>query len=180
MDEHPHYNRFELNRHPPALLFTNLARDDQDHLCDFRPLELCTAVLLALATHRWRQQEYSPRRLSETLKLLRVQLRRDPWFQQLAATSSIEFNDLLLRAQISFWAFALGLPIEHVCGWWEAPAFQSLSHAMGQQGVYYPQRIAEFHQRLGVAGRTLTRIYVSATGGFCLSDEVWIFAMVIA
>ena len=132
----------------PEGLFTDLANDD------FRPMELCVAILLALATHTWRRQKYSPRRLRQVIQLLRVQLRRDPGLVELAATSRIDLNDLLVRAQISFWAFTLGVPVEQVCGWWDDPQLQPLSRAMGQRGVCHPQRVAELHHRLRLAGRT--------------------------
>lgn len=131
-----------------ACLFTRLVNDD------FRPMELCVAILLALATHTWRRQKYSPRRLQQVIQLLRVQLRRDSWLMELAASSRIDLNDLLVRAQISFWAFTLGIPVEQVCGWWDDPRLQPLSRAMGQRGVCHPQRMAEFHQRIGQIGRT--------------------------
>ncbi len=132
----------------PAGLFPDLANDD------FRPMELCVAILLALATHRWRRQKYAPRRLRQVIQLLRVQTRRDPWLVELAASSRIDLNDLLLRAQVSFWAFTLGVPVEQVCGWWDDPRLQPLSRAMGQRRVCHPQRVAEFHQRIGLVGRT--------------------------
>jgi hypothetical protein len=80
----------------PEGLFTNLGDND------FRPMELCVAILLALATHTWRRQKCCPRRLRQVIQLLRVQLRRDPWLMGLAASSRIDVDDLLLRAQILF------------------------------------------------------------------------------
>jgi hypothetical protein len=121
------------------------------HLDTFRPLELCFGLLLALATNRWRQRTFAPTHLREVLRALRYALKGDPLMDEVAdrCGAGVARQQLLLRVQISFWAHVLGLPVQEVCQWAQAPETRPLAQALGLAGAYHPQRIAELHAALG-------------------------------
>jgi hypothetical protein len=121
------------------------------HLDNFKAMELCFAILLALATNRRRQRTFAPTRLREVIWALREALKNDPLMDEIAAYygGQVDRHALLVRVQISFWSNVLNLPVEQVCQWASTPAPASLARAMGQRAVCYPQRIAELHTRLG-------------------------------
>ena len=121
------------------------------HLDTFKPLELCFGILLALATNRWRQRTFAPTHLRDVIRALRYALKNDPLIDEIAQRcgAGVLRRELLVRVLLSFWAHVLGVPIQEVCRWAEAPATLSLAHALGVEHGYHPQRIAELHAALG-------------------------------
>ena len=135
----------DLAAAPRPALFPSL------HLANFKPLELCFAILLALATNRWRQRTFAPTHLRDVIRALRYALQHDPLLDEVArhCGAGVARQDLLLRVQLSFLAHVLGVPIQEVCRWAEVSATLSLAHALGLAHGYHHQRIAELHAALG-------------------------------
>jgi hypothetical protein len=125
------------------------------HLDNFKPMELCFATLLALATNRWRQRTGGLVHLRDVLWALREALKQDPLLADLAPCcgARVDRHDLLVRAQVSFWAHVLGVPVQEVCQWASVPRLAPLARALGLPPVCHPQRIAEWHGQIGAARR---------------------------
>lgn len=129
----------------PDALFETL------HLDNFRPTELCLALLLGLASSRWRQPWRGSAKLLDAVRSLRYHLARDPILTEIAACWERPgaCYSLLSRAQLSFWANVLGVPDETLCTLVEQPQYASLRRALGLPRPCHPQRLAEFHQVIG-------------------------------
>lgn len=136
---------------PPAnaALFPTLHQDQ------FQPLELSLALLLALATNRWRQRTFCPTRLREVLWELRERLKRDPLLEEIVHCygPGVNRQEVLGRVQVSFWSYTLGLPIKEVCQWAVDPRLAPLAGALGLSQKCHPQRVSELHAWLAPAVR---------------------------
>jgi hypothetical protein len=137
------------------------------HQDNFKPMELCFATLLALATNRRRQRAGGPTRLRDVMWALREALKRDPILDEIAPCcgARVDRHDLLARAQVSFWAHVLGVPVQEVCQWASTPRLAPLASALGLPQVCHPQRIAEWHGQIGAARRQ--RFYARAKTVLC-------------
>jgi len=124
------------------------------HLDTFKPMELCFAILLRVATNAGRRHD-RPARLADALRTLRYALADDPLIDELAQTAALvaDPHAVRMRVQISFWAHVLGVPVEQLCQWAADPHLAPLARALGLDQGCYPQRIAELHTRLGPEGR---------------------------
>ena len=129
----------------PETLFETL------HLDNFRPAELCLALLLGLASSRCRQPWRGAAKLADAVRALRYALAQDPILAEVAAAWERPgaCYSLLARAQLSFWAYVLGVPDAVLCELVEQPKYAALGRALGMSRVCHPQRLAEFHQGLG-------------------------------
>src|SRR5689334_24705726 len=89
------------------VLFPSLQQDT------FKPMELCFAILLRIATNAKRPHD-RPTRLADAFRTLRYALARDPLIDELtpAATGAVERHAMRGRIQVSFWAQVLGVPVE--------------------------------------------------------------------
>ena len=121
------------------------------HLDNFRPAELCLALLLGLASSRWRQPWRGSAKLLDAVRSLRYRLAHDPILADLAACWERPgaCYSLLARAQLSFWAYVLGIPDATLCALVEQPQYAPLRRALGLPSPCHPQRLAEFHQVIG-------------------------------
>jgi hypothetical protein len=137
----------------PEALFETL------HLDNFRAAEFCLALLLGLASSRWRQPWRGSAKLLDAVRTLRYRLARDPILAEVSACWERPgaCYSLLARAQLSFWASVLGVPDATLCDLVEQPEYARLRRALGLPSVCHPQRLAEFHQVIGPERRT--RLY---------------------
>lgn len=137
----------------PDTLFETL------HLDNFRPAELCLALLLGLASSRWRQRWRGQARLLDAVRTLRCQLARDPILAELRGCWQRPgaCYSLLVRAQLSFWAYVLDIPDAALCEMVEQPQYVRLRRALGIESPCHPQRLADFHQAIGPERRA--RLY---------------------
>jgi Transposase DDE domain len=123
------------------------------HLDTFKPMELCFAILLRVATNAERAHD-RPTRLADVFRMLRYALAHDPLIDELipVAAGAAERQAVRVRVQVAFWAHVLGVPVEQLCQWTTEPRLASLVRAIGLDQGCYPQRIAELHTRLGPEG----------------------------
>ncbi|OGO40401.1 MAG: hypothetical protein A2Z03_05200 [Chloroflexi bacterium RBG_16_56_8] len=137
----------------PELLFETLPLDN------FRSAEFCLALLLGLASSRWRQPWRGSVKLLDAVRALRYQLARDPILAEVSACWERPgaCYSLLARAQLSFWAYVLGVPDATLCDLVEQSPYAALRRALGLPSVCHPQRLAEFHQGIGPERRA--RLY---------------------
>ena len=121
-----------------------------------RPAELFFAIMVALARNE-RYRRYQPWRIRKLVPLIREMrccLRRAPWVQALTDHYRQEsVPSLVTRMLISFWAQVFGISVQELCDLLNEERDSSLRRAFGlKAGQHcYPQRISEFHRRLGGA-----------------------------
>jgi len=123
----------------------------------FRPAEFFFAIMVALARNeRYRRyQSWRIRKLVPLIKEMRYRLQRAPWIQALPDHYRQEsVPSLVTRMLISFWARVFGISVQELCDLLNEERDSSLRRAFGlKAGQHcYPQRISEFHRRLGGAG----------------------------
>ena len=137
----------------PEMLFETL------HLDNFRSAEFCLALLLGLASSRWRQPWRGSVKLLDAVRFLHYQLACDPILAEVSACWERPgaCYSLLARAQLSFWAYVLGVPDATLCDLVEQSPYAALRRALGLPSVCHPQRLAEFHQGIGPERRA--RLY---------------------
>lgn len=130
----------------PETLFETL------YLDNFRPAELCLALLIGLANSRWRQPWRGAAKLVEAVRALHYQLAHDPIMAEMQACWERPgaCYSLLARAQLSFWAHVLDVPDATLCELVEQPQYAALRRTLGlPTSACHPQRLAEFHQVIG-------------------------------
>mgnify|MGYP001564942121 CR=1 FL=1 len=137
----------------PDPLFETLRLDN------FRPAELCLALLIGLANSRWRQPWRGATKLVAAVRTLRYQLAHDPILAEVQACWERPgaCYPLPARALLSFWACVLGVPDASLCELVEQPPYAALRRALGLDSPCHPQRLAEFHQVIGSERRA--RLY---------------------
>ena len=121
------------------------------HLHNFTPGELCFAIMLALAKNRFRQRAFCPTKLVQVVRELRWRLQKDPISVELAACyqRQPQRHPLLLRAQISFWAYVLGMTVEDFLQFLAEADSATFRHALGQENLCSAEVMATFHSRIG-------------------------------
>lgn len=126
-------------------LFTSL------YLDNFIPAELSLAIMLALARNRIKGRYFRPQTVSQLVREVRHRLAKDLIMAEIVACYERQPTEtsLLLRCQISAWAFIFGLAVDTLCQALEEDDHRPLRNALGQRKRCWPQRISEFHTRIG-------------------------------
>jgi len=139
-------------------LFTSLCLDN------FIPAELAPAVLMGLARNRIKGQYFRPQTIPQLVREVRYRLAKDPIMAEIAACYECQPTEpsLLLRCQISAWAYIFALAISTLCQALEGDDHRPLRNALGQRKRCWPQRISEFHTRIGPELKQ--RLYVRFKG----------------
>jgi len=108
-------------------LFTSL------HLDNFIPAELALAVMLALAPNRIKGRCFRPQTLPQLMREVRHRLAKDPIMAEIAACYDRQPTEpsLLLRCQISAWAYIFGLTVGTLCQALEDDDHRPLRNTLG-------------------------------------------------
>lgn len=107
--------------------------------------------MLALARNRIKGRYFRPQTVPQLIREVRCRLAKEPIMAEIGACYERQPTEpsLLLRCQVSAWAYIFGLAVGVLCQALEEDNHRPLRNALGQRKRCWPQRISEFHARIG-------------------------------
>ena len=148
----PSITNFQSNQKEEEVFFAEVLTGE------FQAAALFFAIMVALSKNQQSSQYYVRRlrKVSHLIKEMRHRLKQDPRVRELEGGYGQKAQpSVVSRLLISFWAQIFGITVQEVCQMLNEEENRTLRRAFGLKKGHqcHPQRISEFHQKVGGQAR---------------------------